>query len=175
MKKTILFLIAILPLIGFAQSIKVDKIDEFTKHHVIESSWFTIKSNFGKEYKCKLSKIDSDKITLVLKMVTTGSMVYSINAGDELMLKLDNDSIVTLHCLEYVISSMSHSGSITSTFSQQRYSLYYNDIKQILEHKVFKFRVYTSEGYIEIDILNEDNQIKLSNAIKLFSLNDYNN
>lgn len=74
-----------------AQKIVKDEIDEFTGNRITETNYISFSDGFT----CALHKVNN---TIILKTTyNCGDKVYSMEKGADLMLKLENDSIITLN------------------------------------------------------------------------------
>lgn len=152
--KFILFLLIFLPFSITAQRLVENKVDDFTKKAVKKTSWETICRKGSFWTYAQASKVDSFRY-LRFKIMSNYD-VYSVNENDELMLKLDNDSIITLKCLKYTISCRG-CGSIGLVGSaapgiEVIFSLNDPEYETLLHRKVVKMRLYTSKGYMEADM-----------------------
>jgi hypothetical protein len=137
-----------------AQTIKENTIDEFTKKKVMRTSWDLICRSVKLTAYTSVSKINDD-IFISLKLMP-GLGVFSISEGDEFLLKLANDSIVKLKCLKYTIScigcgAIGFMGSGTQGISVD-YPISVEQYNRLLDDKINKIRIYTSNGYIESGI-----------------------
>ncbi|GHT27868.1 hypothetical protein FACS189432_05030 [Bacteroidia bacterium] len=81
-----------------AQKITKNEKDEFTGRQVIETSWVSISDGFT----CQIRVIDG--FTFLKAGFNCGDHVYAMEDGADFMIKLDNDSIITLANLEYSIA-----------------------------------------------------------------------
>jgi len=176
--KKIFFLIIILSSIkGYTQTLEENKTDEFTKAIVKRSSWeklvFTKKMKDFHGFTCyfRFSRIDTSYFMDIKIMLRGGNKVFSIDDKAKIMLKLSNDSIYTLYNLSYQISSLGK-GAIGFAGSQgmgiQTSYISISDKKMAMleEYYIKKIRIYTNDGYVESDVIDEYSSLVIS-AIKL--------
>jgi hypothetical protein len=171
--KTILHLVIVLIFIqkAFCQTIVENKKDEFTGNSIIRTSWETIQSNFHFTGYFRISRIN-DHIYFDLKMILGSGGVFAINKDDQLMFKLENDSIITLYNLEYALTC-SGCGAISLAGSSAQgiktsYSLSEQNVEELKKFKIVKWRIYTTNGYVE-DEIKEKKQELIRNALIMTS------
>jgi len=84
-------------------------------------------------------------------MSTTGA----VDEGGQLLLKLDNDSIVTLKNLKYQIfctgSALLGCGSSAPGLDLS-FGIYKDHLDMLLSHKIVKVRIYLTSGYVEDEV-----------------------
>lgn len=153
-KKLLLLAAWVLPLCATAQKLVENKVDDFTKAKVKRTTWEPICREAGFYAYAKASSINDQNI-LSIKFMGKGS-VYSISEKDQIMIMLQNDSIISLNCMKYTLSCKgcgatglvgSNAYGISADYaftSEQRDFL--------INNKVKKIRVYTSVGYSEGEI-----------------------
>lgn len=152
--KYFIFFTLSLPLSALSQKLVENKVDDFTKALVKRTSWETIckKGNFWTYARC--SKIDSSRYLTF--RIMSNKKVYVVNEGNELMLKLTNDSIVTLHTIKRAISCIG-CGSIGLIGSaadgiEVEFFMPKSKFAYLLSHPVAKMRLYSNSGFIEAEI-----------------------
>lgn len=157
----LLILINIIPSICFGQKLVENKIDEFTKAYIKQTSWEILNPiNFSNKLYAFTSfrKIDSTYF-LDFKITLRNGPVFSINQGDELMFKT-SDSVISLSNSEYQISctGCGVKGINGSGLEGVKvtYKIPANDIFYLLNNKIKKIRVYTSDGYVEDEIKDKN-------------------
>ncbi len=151
-----------------AQKLVENKIDEFTKHTVKRTSWEDLLYSMKGNAYFRISKIN-DSYFFDLKYAD--GTVFSIDKNAELMLKLDNDSIFKLTNLEFTITSNGAGAIGLAGSNREGISVSYvsfNDPKFItlINHKVKKFRINTTSGYIEDEVKPKFAE-KIVTAVKL--------
>ncbi len=151
------FLIALFsPTFCFAQKLKENKIDDFTNASVKRTSWEMINYS-GKSFVAyaKITKIDH-LFYLNLKIILSNDEVFSIDKEDELMIKTVADSIVTLYNLKYAISctGCGSTGLLGSNVqgTEVSYKIPVEIVSYLLNNKIKKIRIYTTDGYVEDEI-----------------------
>lgn len=138
----------------FAQKLKENKVDEFTKNSVKRTSWETLTTNMQFTAQYRLSQINKDKL-FDFKIIQ-GGKVLGMKKGEEMMLKLENGEIVTLTSLESatscvgcgstnIVGSAAQGISVTYSLSDEAYS-------KLTGNKVDKVRIYTTDGYLEKEV-----------------------
>lgn len=149
-----LFILLLFPFSITAQTLKEDKVDEFTKKSVKRTSWETVCGKGSFYTYAQSSKINDNRFLTF--RIMSNAKVYVVNEGDELMLKLANDSIVSLKVLKRAISCRG-CGSIGIIGSAADGIEVVFDLKEeiytyLLLNKVAKMRLQTSSGYIEAEL-----------------------
>lgn len=159
MKKMFLSLFLI-PAFAFSQKIEENKIDEFTKAAVKRTTWEIIsKGSLSRPYDmychARVSKIDGVTF-LDLRIISGSGAVFSLQKDAKIMFKMDNDSIVTLLNIKFVVtcSGCGATGYVGSSAQGLEASFVlpteeFNDLKT---HSIKKIRLYASDGYIETDM-----------------------
>ena len=159
--KTLFLIVFFSPTFCFAQKLKENKIDEFTNASVKRTSWETITYSGRFVAYARISKID-DTYYLNLRVMLPSSEVFSIDKGDELMIKTVTDSIVTLYNLEYGISctGCGAKGLLGSGVQgmEVSYKIPSEIVSYLLNNKIKKLRIYTTDGYAEGDIKDKNTE-----------------
>lgn len=157
MKKISLILVlSLVSLCVFSQKLEENKVDEFTKHSVKRTSWEHLVQNMKMNANVRVSKIDANSLFFEFKYFGSTVSIFSVKKGNNIMLKLDNDSIVTLQTIDDQISekgagaigfggSGAYGISLTCSVDKKSFEILSN-------HKVVKFRFYTNDGYIEEEV-----------------------
>ncbi len=168
------FLLIFLPLLSFSQKVVDNRIDEFTHHAVKRTEYKLLIMDSKTTVYFSIRKVDS-LYAMDFKMRVGNGHVFSISKGDELMFKLSTDSILTLKCLESVIScaGCGAKGLIESTAQGVTaiYIITKDQFEEITQHPPVKFRVYTNSGYTE-DNLSTAKVKTLIEAIKNITEDD---
>lgn len=151
---------------AFSQKIVKNEKDEFTGSQVTETSYTPISDGFN----CAL-RIVNDTWTL-LAVFNCGDNVYTMEEDAEFMLKLQNDSIITLQNLKDAVAEYWSKtvGSLhLSHFNlKTKYILSNEQIKQLQTTPITVVRFNTTDGYIERKVSgkNAKKLLKLFNLIK---------
>jgi hypothetical protein len=128
-------------------------IDEFKGYRVQETEAVGIIINFTTASSIAFQQIDS---FYYMKFVRTLGEVLSVDSGAEFLIKLDNDSIITLNNLEYTISESNVVNLGTTNYVNRYIELSYpiseSQLKMLLQNIIVKYRFYTNSGYIEDEI-----------------------
>lgn len=142
-----------------AQKIVENKIDEFTKHRVIRTSWEELAYKFnGSMYAhTRLSHIDS---IYFLELKYVGNSTNGMMEDAEFMLKLSNDSIVTLRNLKYKLQCTG-CGAIGINSAGRLgldvdFKITPEQLRLLSNNNIVKVRIYLSGGFIEEEISNKD-------------------
>ena len=166
-KSILLMLLCSMWVAAFSQKIVKNEKDEFTGSQVTETSYTAISDGFN----CAL-RIVNDTRTL-LSVFNCDDNVYTMEEGAEFMLKLQNDSILTLENLKDAVSEYWSTtiGSLhLSHFNlKTKYILSDEQIKQLQTTPITVVRFYTTDGYIErkVSSKNAKKLLKLFNLIKI--------
>jgi hypothetical protein len=171
MRKVLFLLLFSIPMssICFGQKLKENKVDEFTGRVIKRTSLEYIVNEqpiFGNPFilGVQVERIDD---LVVLKVELQLSSVFSIRKDQNLMLKLEEDKMVTLKNNEYVISDrygdrqIAHINYVIGYINEDSETL--NLIKN---YKAAKLRIYTSDGYIDKEI-KEKNQDIIKKCVEL--------
>ncbi|MEZ3441533.1 hypothetical protein [Alistipes sp.] len=151
---------------SFSQKITVDKIDDFTGAHIVETSYAKISDGFN----CTLRKIDGR--CYFSTAYNCGDEIYSAKEGAEFMLKLNDGEIIILNNLEYAVADYWSSGApayLSHFVLKTEYLLSPSQVAQLQSTEISVVRLYTSEGYIEriVSERNAKRLLKLFNLIKM--------
>lgn len=137
--------------------------DEFTGNFIKETKNQEFFKKFSTAATISFKKVISGNDTLYsIKFMYSTVGIQSIVAGtkDMLMLKLSNDSIIQVFPLELTLGRTSIASSISTTSISVRYRIEKNDLVLLKEFDVVKCRFYTTDGYIENELKNQDYQQK---------------
>jgi hypothetical protein len=148
----------------FSQKLEENEVDEFTGNSIKRTSWELL-STFKPYF--RISKINNS-YTFQIKLMLGN--VFSIDKGEFLMLKLDNDSIVKLPNLEYAITctgcgAVGYLGSGAQGI-HVKYILHEEAREKLKKHLVTKIRIYTSDGYVDYDTKKKNAQ-KIIKALEI--------
>lgn len=142
MKRTI-FLLMMLPSICLAQKIESDKIDDFTGQRNISTTRIDFDGPTTTVGGTAYIKGKDTLIGFTLFFRTTRT---TSTDKATLLLKLDNNEIITLqNVAKYEIISSGRPGFIITKTST-------SDRESLKKHKVLKYRVNTSNTYIDVDL-----------------------
>lgn len=161
-------LLGLIPFFASGQSLKEDKIDEFTKHVVKRTSWEVLTQTFKMQTFGRISKIE-DQYYFDFK-VAMGGPLFSIGKDQELMLKLANETIVTLPnptlkiaCRGCGVPGFAGSAGLGVEIA---YPLTIAQLDELRKSPIVKIRVYTTDGYVENEVRGK-NAGKIPAAIAL--------
>lgn len=165
MKKifTLLFLF-ILTNYSYSQcKFKKNEIDEFTKKRIRETKHVSVAGVFSQNYTIQLKQIN-ENYYLNFGYGTMGIVSIVIGEGDDLMIKFENDTVLTLESLEIAsanhnISQYGNSTGITCTYGITR-----EQLEILSKYPASKFRFYISDGYMEKEAKSEGVEKLMMNA-----------
>lgn len=152
-----------------AQTLKENKVDEFTKNTVKRTSWEPI-SKTGKIYAhVRASKIN-DNTYLDIRTLFPAVEVFAIKEGEAVMIKLNTDSIITLTIPKGLVSCKG-CGSVNIIGSdgygvELNLELNKEQIESLAKNKVTKIRIYTTDGFVE-SAIKEKFQETINRVLKL--------
>jgi hypothetical protein len=154
------------------QRLIVNKKDEFTGNHVKETSVEKLAHPFkmnGFAYNFSAKRVN-ETFFLNLHMMSLNKEVFAVRKDSRLMIRLKNDSVVTLFATEFDISGRGKAGSGLSSGNAEGASIYYpisaDQIKDITESDIVKIRVYTTDGFTEQGIKKNGSE-KVKKAFNL--------
>lgn len=151
------------------QTLKENKVDDFTNNSVKRTSWETLNYNSKFSAYFRISKIN-ESCYLDLKFSNNSMKVFSVDKGNELMFKLENDKIIKLLNLKYTISDrgVAAKGIVGSDLHGVliSYLIDKEQIQSIKSNIIVKTRIYTNESYVESDMKTK-NYNKIKKALQL--------
>lgn len=169
--KTLLML-SLFPCVCFGQKIAENKVDDFTHHKVVRTSWEPLVRKFGGHtiIMTRISQIDENKFLDVRIMRDTGP--FAIKEKGELMLKTEMDSIITLLLLKTELSCTG-CGAVGATGSglagmNISFPLTDSEAKYLTVHPTRKIRIYFFDGYWEEEV-KEKSATMLINELHLIN------
>ena len=170
MRRLLFVLLVFFPILMCAQKIDKNEIDEFTGVKTIYTNWEKFKTGNGLTGKDNLmfrfTSLNGVE-TFHLKWVTCEML--SIREGAKLMFKMSDNSIITLTSISYAIAAKGDGVTGLSMSGILGISCIYdgNDIEAFAKDSYLtKLRIYTTDGYVDIDIKEKDAQ-KINRAYKL--------
>lgn len=170
--RTLFILLLAIPSIGYSQQLVENNIDDFTHSSIKRSEWIKLETAAFENSMTtfvRTTKIN-DFAYLDFKIMT--GTVFSIQENDKLMIKLSNDSIITLICVKYAITCHG-CGAVGFVGSEAEgleatYILKQDQQKYLTTNAIEKIRIYESGGYLEAEI-NEKHAKKLQKCLELIS------
>ena len=178
MRRLLFVLLVFFPVLMCAQKIDKNEIDEFTGVKTIYTNWEKFKTGNGLTGKDNLmfrfTSLDGLE-TFHLKWVTCEML--SIKEGAKLMFKMSDNSIITLTSISYAIAAKGDGVTGLSMSGILGISCIYggSDIEAFAkDNYLTKLRIYTTDGYVDIDIKEKDAQ-KINRAYKLMKEANINN
>lgn len=172
MRNFLITLFVLFPIFAFGQKIDKSEVDDFTGNKVIYTSWEKIKGGNGLTGKNNLMfmlRYENGKQYFHLKWVT--AEVTSISDGAKLMFKFNDDSVATLNTTSFVISSKGDGVTGLSMSAIEGIHAIYvgDDISKFGGTAIAtKVRIYTSSGYVDIDLKDKD-AAKINKAYELLN------
>ncbi len=151
------------------QELEIDEIDEFTKSHVQTTSWETLTNRSPLYSYARLRKIDNRYVFDVKLM--GGSKVFSVDEGNNLLLKLENEEIIEIFNKNYELSNYGE-GAIGIIGSQSlgvflKCSISHEQLQKLRQKKLEKIRLNSSNGYREAEVKSKQAEkfMKMMNLI----------
>lgn len=159
-----LFLFVINSFTSFGQcKFKRDEVDEFTKNVVRETKYVSVAGVFSQNYTISFKQVN-DSYYLKFAYGSTGTFSMVIGKGDQLMLKFDNDSVLSLESMELTSARHYFSQYSNGTSIECTYYITKEQIETLSKNRVVKIRFYTTEGYYEKDTKSDGVEKLRSNA-----------
>lgn len=143
--RTILILSLFLSSSAFAQKLKVNEADKFTKQKRLQTENTTLKNKLNEGLSVSLRSVDS---SLYITLYGYGKGIGVIGDGDKAIFLLDDGSTVTSYSTGIQTYNVSTG---TSTYKHQ-YSISKDDVILLSKKDVKSIRKYMSDGYVDIDI-----------------------
>jgi hypothetical protein len=170
MKKTLLVILLSIPLLCFAQKLKRNEVDPFTGQVVRQTSWKILRQTWVHTTYFSVRKIGNRELLDIKAMMGAGGTYFSIPRGAYFMIRLQNDSIVTLHNLTPAYASdgqgaIGFYGSAATGISVT-YGLDEKEVAMLLKNPATQFRFCTSIGPYTFD-LKKSGAEKLRKALAL--------
>lgn len=171
MKSTVIIIsLLLLPFVIYSQSIEKSGKDEFTGNPIIWTSWtgLSAKAIFPTKYSKGIDfmlRYEDSRVFLHLKWYES---INRINKDSELLLKMSNGSILTLHAITDFDADIYVYTNLDKSHSQNNiHVVYEGDLSALAGNDlVEKIRLNTIYGSRAFE-LNEKNAQKLSKAYKL--------
>lgn len=159
--KSLLILFALAPFFGFAQKLKVNEYDRFTKMRRVEVEPLRIYSSG--QANVSLSYTASGPV-LYLQLSGVGWGASAIDEGQQLIFLFSNDSTVSVNSTEVQTSEMN--ASFQPSFKHS-YFVKLPDIKLMSEHEVVGIRKYGLGDHYDLKV-TKDNAQKIQELSSLF-------
>jgi hypothetical protein len=160
-KLTLITLVIIfgLSLKSSAQKLAENKVDDFTKDTIKNTSWETVYATLSTTVYFRVSKIsDTTASAEYFNLKIMDGSRFSIDENEEMLFKMDNGDIVTIKNSKYTVTCRGcGSAGVFGTNMEGidvSYRLPEDVIEKLKAGKVVKIRVHTNAGYYERDIKN---------------------
>lgn len=154
MKKLIILIVIIFSfnLSNSQCNFKIDKVDEFTGHKILETKekWLTMSGmGFGISTTISFRKINEDRF-MKFHVTTTGD-IFTLKKGESLLFKTDKDEIITLNFDETIVAEGSYNTSLKMTIWAAFQYVHINDenYEKLLNSNVVLLRFHSNDGYIQ--------------------------
>ena len=179
MKKVLLLAVLIISANAFCQKITKNQIDKFTKKRIIETSFEQIVSeknvltlmNQGKGNgsikKSFALSFESVNDSVFLRLKWASDAVVAVATDAKLILLNDKDETFTFKSASYSIAGKG--AGATGFYGSAQYGLdlyFYGDVSKLQSQIIKSMRIYTTDGYIDLDI----NKDKTDLFSKLYAL-----
>ena len=167
MKRNLLFILALLPIICFAQKVNT-QIDDFTGEKVITTSWEKIFSGGATGKKQSRIRFRHEGGTDFIEFRIFTDCVASCDKGKEILLKTDND-IIKVYNLAYTLSKP---GDWNPKGINNKLGIYLvcssSELDKLSNESVTKIRISLSDGYRDI-ALKEKESLKIQELYNQFT------
>lgn len=167
MKRNLLFILAFLPIICFAQKVNT-QIDDFTGEKVITTSWEKIFSGGATGKNQTRIRFRHEGGTDFIEFRIFTDCVASCDKGKEILLKTDND-IIKVYNLAYTLSKP---GDWNPKGINNKLGIYLvcssSELDKLSNESVTKIRISLSDGYRDI-ALKEKESLKIQELYKQFT------
>lgn len=148
MKYIFLLILCVTPIFSKAQcDFEENKTDEFTKAVIKETKAVWLFTDFGGGQAFSIRQVDSTYY-IKMRVSAVGSVSMVVGHDAELMLKLSNDSIITLHSIDVYGADISNNAS--NLYAKYRATK--EQVELLSKYGVVKFRYYLTDGYVEKDV-----------------------
>ena len=174
----VILVTAMFPMCVYAQKIKVDEIDKFTKQHKVFTTEAALREGMDFQAYIFGQKYDNDCYLTVRLSIGSGKTgkVFSVPEGASMIFVLDNDETLDIKNAEYELSSIGAAAkglSGSQSFGAViKYKLNEQALKVLAQQKIKAYRIYLSDSYIEADA-NERQSERLYKIVNL--INDKGN
>lgn len=156
-----------MPLLASAMKIESDKIDEFTGHRHVTTSWETIWKDYTKGYGQVRFRSVNGVTCLDLRFHYNGAIV--IGEGDLLMFKSTTGSILELHSMSTFSGDKGLGpGGIMGANAWGIKATYLGDMSWFSDNASILCRIYTTDGYFDHKI-PENNGRKICKLYRLLT------
>lgn len=163
MKKLLLLLAFILPMLANAMKIETDQIDEFTGQRTVITSWEKI--NYDQNH--IRFRLQNGILFLDWKMLYNGAIV--ISEGDKILFKAVDGDISSYESATTEFGSKGAGATgIGGSLAWGIFAHYIGPLEWFTNHTTKLIRIYTSEGYIDREVKEKEGR-KISALYKLFS------
>jgi hypothetical protein len=158
--KHALMLALLLPLFGYAQKLKVNEVDKFTKQKRLETSNATLKAKLAEGIGVSFRCVDS---SLYVVLAGYGPGTGVVGEDDKAIFLLDDETTVTV----YSTGLQSYTINKYQNVYNHQYRLTIADLQTLSKKNLKSIRKYTSKGYADIDIpeKNSDEVSKIAALI----------
>lgn len=167
MKRNLLFILALLPIICFAQKVNT-QIDDFTGEKVITTSWEKIFSGGATGKNQTRIRFRHEGGTDFIEFRIFTDCVASCDKGKEILLKTDND-IIKVYNLAYTLSKP---GDWNPKGINNKLGIYLvcssSELDKLSNESVTKIRISLSDGYRDI-ALKEKESLKIQELYNQFT------
>jgi hypothetical protein len=143
-----LIILALIPFAVYGQKITENKKDDMTGHTIIKTSKERLTGMSSNWIKAGVIKINNAEYLALT--ISNGGSFFIIREGAELMIKLDNDSIIKGY-------SNSLESANDGVGGKQADCIYkFANTEPLKSKNISKIRVYTTEGYVDFDVKKGD-------------------
>lgn len=159
MKRITFLILTLASTISYSQDCKYkrNEVDEFTKHKILETKeeLFTI-SGMGLGFSTTYSLLKiNDKRYITFKV--TSPSIFTLRKGSEIMFKTELENPITLEFPDSIVANSTYISSLKSTFWNGSMDIPLSEeaYQRLLNEKITKLRVYTTDGFVDDDIASK--------------------
>lgn len=157
--RTIILLLAIFSTSLFnAQELEKNEIDEFTGNKIKNTSWEVITRQMSADMSFRFCQIDSlYSMNIKFMKPTLGTpSYYSVSAGSEFYLKLNDNKVIKAYASKDVMSCFGCGATGFSGSAAMGIDVYFviskDDLEILSKQSVSKIRFVTNSGKVEFDL-----------------------
>lgn len=146
-----------LPFIALSQQYGIKyETDEFTSEETLTSDWITLNDPVWKKGRISYIRVLESQNSLFLSLkTTTGEKAYSIDQGDFLYLKLENNEVIQLESLKDQITGVGDGAVKLRGSDVLGFDLIFtidrDILKSLSENRISKIRLALNEGNLEVE------------------------
>lgn len=164
--KKLLFLLILIPILGYGQKIKENKIDKFTGQHIISTSMEVLwkPKPFTREHKIIEFKLRWVNGEWMMPTLISVDEILKYEEGDGLILLLDNGETIILETLYTGVSSPNYEGNLQGAVNMLKtfntvFQLSPEDIEKLKKYKITDVRISALGTNIDLEIQGKNQEL----------------